>query len=149
MPSETVVSVKQFRLLKGTRRQSVAVRLTPKQWERAIEGLTYSSGKPPAEFRGIRLVETPGLGGGFALPECPPPCQFRFQDGKFQCACTAPNDPPEGGGGHSLEFCALVMEATGTIRCVGLCAQSGQRCKQTAWRIPGARISLVTCGCGR
>ncbi|MFY9608751.1 MAG: hypothetical protein WAU45_09080 [Blastocatellia bacterium] len=151
MPRETIVSVAQFRSIKGKRRQSVAIQFTPKQWKRALDGLTFSSGKPPAEFRGIRLVETPGIGGGFALPECPSPCQFRFQDGKFKCACTAPDDtdPLRGGGGGAFEFCALLVEANGTIRCAGLCAETGRRCSQVALHIPGSRVSLVYCACRR
>lgn len=151
MPRETVISVAQFRSLKSTRRQSVAVQFTPTQWKRALEGLTYSSGKPPAQFRGIRLVETPGIGGGLALPECPSPCQFRFQDGKFKCACTAPDDtdPPGSGSGGVFEFCALVISANGSIRCVGRCAESGRTCGQLAWRIAGSGVTLISCGCLR
>ncbi len=151
MPRETVFNVSQYRLLKGKRRQSVAVQFSPAQWKRALEGLTYSSGKPPAEFRGLRLVETPSIGGGLALPECPSPCEFRFQDGKFKCACTAPDDtdPPGGGGGGIFEFCALVIGASGSIRCVGQCAQSGRTCGRVAWRIPGSGVTLVSCACRR
>jgi hypothetical protein len=151
MPRENVVSVAQFRSLKGTRRQSVAVQLTPKQWKTAVDGLTYSSGKPPPEFRGIRLVETPGLGGGLALPECPSPCQFRFEDGKFKCACTAPDDTdPAGGGGGFFEFCALVLSANGSIRCIGRCKDVGRTCAPRAWRIPGpSLVAVVSCRCAR
>lgn len=151
MPKETIVSVAQFRKIKGKRRQSVAIQFTPRQWKVALEGLTFSSGQPPAEFRGIRLVETPGIGGGFALPECPAPCEFRFQDGKFKCACTAPDDtdPPGGGGGGTFEFCGMVVNANGSIRCVGLCAQAGRRCGQVAWRIPGSNVSMISCLCRR
>jgi hypothetical protein len=151
MPRETIISVAQFRSIKGKRRQSVAIHLTPTQWKRALEGLTFSPGKPPAEFKGIRLVETPGIGGGLALPECPSPCEFRFQDGKFKCACTAPDDtdPPGGGGGGVFEFCALVVNSNGSIRCVGRCAQTGRSCGLVAWRIAGAGVSLISCLCRR
>ncbi len=150
MPRTTIVSVTQFRLIKGKRSQSFAIQFTPRQWKVALEGLTFSSGKPPADFKGIRLVETPGIGGGFGLPECPSPCQFRFQDGKFKCSCTAPddNDPP-GGGGGVFEFCSLVVNANGSIRCVGLCADPGRTCRPGAWRFPGSGVSLVACGCRR
>jgi hypothetical protein len=151
MPQQTVVSVAEFRLLKGIRRRSVAVQFSATQWKRALEGLTYSAGKPPAEFRGIKLVETPGVGGGLALPECPSPCQFRFEDGKFKCACTAPDDtdPPGGGGAGVFEFCALLIAANGSIRCVGRCAHSGRTCRASAWTIPGSSVSFVSCGCRR
>jgi hypothetical protein len=151
MPSRSLVSLAQFRSLKGKRLKSIAVQFTPAQWKRALEGLKYSSGKPPAEFRGIRLVETPGVGGGLAMPECPSPCQFRFQDGKFKCACTAPDDtdPPAGGGGNTFDFCALTVGADGAIRCVGLCAQAGRRCSPAAWRFPGSGVTMVSCGCRR
>lgn len=148
---ETVITVAQFRALTGKRAKSVAVQFTAAQWKRALEGLTFSTGRPPAEFRGLRLVETPGLGGGIALPECPSPCQFRFQDGKFKCACTAPDDTdgPGGGGGADLSFCALVVGGTGTIRCVGVCSQTGRTCRPVAWRIPNSGVSLVSCVCRR
>ena len=152
MPRETIVSVAQFRSLKGKRRQSVAIQFTPAQWKRALEGLTFSDKKPPADFRGIRLVDTPGIGGGIGLPECPSPCQFRFQDGLFKCACTAPDDtdpPGGGGGGNVFEFCALLVNSNGSIRCVGKCAQSGRKCSPVAWRSPGLLIALVSCACRR
>lgn len=149
IPRKTVVSLAQFRLLKGKRRKSVAVQFTPTQWKRALDGLTYSSGKPPADFRGIRLVETPGMGGGLAMPECPSPCQFRFQDGKFKCACTAPDDTDPPAGGSAFDFCALVVSADGAIRCVGRCAQSGRTCSAAAWRIPGSGVTMISCGCRR
>jgi hypothetical protein len=149
--AESLISVAQFHSLKGTRRRSIAVRLTPAQWKTALDGLTYAEGRPPTDFKGIRLVETPGIGGGIALPECPSPCQFRFQDGKFKCACTAPDDtdPPEGGSGRFFEFCALVVGKRGTIQCVGRCSQDGQTCSPRPWQIPGSGVSLVSCGCSR
>lgn len=148
----TVVSVAQFRSLKGRRRRSVAIQFTPAQWKRALEGLTYSSGAPPEDFKGIRLIETPGIGGGFGFPECPSPCQFRFQDGKFKCQCTAPDDedPPGGGGAPDFfEFCVLVVNPNGSLRCAGLCAGADRTCARVAWRIAGSRVTLVACLCGR
>jgi hypothetical protein len=150
MPQQTVVSVAQFRLLKGTRRRSVAVQFSPTQWKRALEGVTFAPGQPPAEFRGLKLVETPAIGGGFGLPECPSPCQFRFQDGKFKCACAAPDDtdPPGGGRGPVFEFCALHIGPNGSIRCIGLCAEAGRTCSPIVWRMPGG-VSYISCGCRR
>ena len=147
----TAITVAEFRALNGTRRKSVAIQFTSAQWKRAVEGLTYSSGSPPADFKGLRLFEAPGVGGGFGLPECPSPCQFRFQDGKFKCACTAPDDtdPPGGGGAGTFEFCALTVSANGSIRCVGRCAESGRTCGPVAWRIPTARVILISCACRR
>jgi hypothetical protein len=84
MARETVVSLAQFRLLKGKRRKSIAVQFTPTQWKRALEGISYSSGKPPAEFRGIRLVKTRGVGGGLAMPECPFPMSVSLSGRQVQ-----------------------------------------------------------------
>jgi hypothetical protein len=151
MPRQIVISLEQFRLLKGKRRQSVAVQFTPAQWKRALKGIKFTPGKPPEKFKGVRLVETPGIGGGFAMPECPSPCQFRFQDGKFKCACTAQDDfnPGGSGGGGFFQFCAMSIGANGAIRCLGQCAQAGRTCSPSAWRIPFARVVLISCGCHR
>jgi hypothetical protein len=152
MPRASVISLSEFSALRGTHRKSVVVQFTAAQWKNALDGLTFSPGRPPENFRGVRLVDTPGIGGGLAMPDCPAPCQFRFEEGKFKCACTAPDDtdPPGGGGGGGVfEFCALLLRKNGTIRCVGRCAQSGRTCTPRAWRIPGSGVSLVSCGCAR
>jgi hypothetical protein len=152
MPSSSVIALSDFTALKSKSRKSVVVQLTPAQWKNAIGGLTFSPGRPPEKFRGIRLVEAPGLGGGFAMPECPSPCQFRFEEGKFRCACTAPDDTdPPGGGGTpgAFQFCALIIGRNGSLRCAGLCAQTGRRCTLRAWQIPGSGVSFVSCACAR
>jgi hypothetical protein len=152
MPRSSVISLSEFTALSGTRRKSVVIQLTPAQWKNAIGSLTFATGRPPEKHRGMRLVETPGIGGGLVMPECPAPCQFRFEEGKFKCACTAPDDtdpPSGGGGGGAFEFCAMIVGRNGALRCAGLCAQTGRRCTLRAWRIPGSGISLVSCLCAR
>ena len=149
MPAKDILSVAEYRQLKSTRKKSVVIQLSPAQWKRATEGLTYSSGEPPENVRGIQLIETPGIGGGIAMPVCPAPCQIRFVNGTHDCSCTEIDTPGGGPGRGTVEYCPMSVNDSGKIGCgTGLCA-SGRTCRPSAWRITakGLRLGVTVIAC--
>jgi len=149
MPKQSVVTLSQFRRMKGTQKTGVAIQLTSRQWAAALKGLRFTSGKPPKNFSGLRFVETPSIGGGFVLPECPSPCRFQWVEGVFRCSCTAQEEQPDGGEGTQLgSLCGWSFGSSGSIRCHGRCGTSGHKCLPRAWRF-GRFIVWASCTCRR
>jgi hypothetical protein len=151
MPNKPeILTVTEFRKLKGTVKKPIIVYFNEKQWANLTRNLKPLKGKPPKKTMTLTLSELPGIPGGFGAFLCPTVCPKPiFENGLGRCECPAPDLTPGGGGSVAAprKFCFMWVRGDGTVKCSGRCSESGRSCSLGAWRVSGSSVIILTCDC--
>lgn len=145
-----ILTVAEFRKLKGVFKKPVIIYFNKKQWTSLMSNLAPTKGKPPEKTLTLTLSELPDVPGGFGALKCPPECsKMTLDEGHGRCNCAPDLPSPGGSGGATVprKFCFIVVRSDGTITCSGTCSDSKRSCSLGTWKVPGSVAVTHTCSC--
>ena len=164
MQKPEILSLGEFRKLKGKQGKPLIVYFDETQWRNLTKGIRLAEGKPSRKGARVSLSTVPGTPGGFVGISCPDN-DLHVNRGDIDCGRTpdfGPFEMPADDGDPGVVFpdpkklgipptCRMRFAADGAVTCPGKCSGS-KRCTKRAYGVttgPQGSFSsvLVLCQC--